>query len=169
MRLWACSELVLWPVLSCVGGASLLAVPPTCCGFWGAGQIRVNSVNPTVVLTDMGKKVSADPEFAKKLKERHPLRKFAGQLGMWVGESARGSSSSRAGGRSPDCSVLLQRWRTWSTASSSCSATAAPLPAALASWWTLVTWPPRRPRCRGLLETSLASPLHQDPAFNPTQ
>ncbi|XP_006532159.1 carbonyl reductase [NADPH] 2 isoform X1 [Mus musculus] len=43
----------------------------------GPHKIRVNSVNPTVVLTDMGKKVSADPEFARKLKERHPLRKFA--------------------------------------------------------------------------------------------
>ncbi|OBS71002.1 hypothetical protein A6R68_00499, partial [Neotoma lepida] len=43
----------------------------------GPYKIRVNSVNPTVVLTDMGKKVSADTEFAKKLKARHPLRKFA--------------------------------------------------------------------------------------------
>ncbi|XP_008826490.1 carbonyl reductase [NADPH] 2 isoform X2 [Nannospalax galili] len=43
----------------------------------GPHKIRVNSVNPTVVLTDMGKKVSADPELARKLKERHPLRKFA--------------------------------------------------------------------------------------------
>ncbi|CAH6776566.1 Cbr2 [Phodopus roborovskii] len=43
----------------------------------GPHKIRVNSVNPTVVLTDMGKKVSADPDFAKKLKERHPLRRFA--------------------------------------------------------------------------------------------
>ena len=43
----------------------------------GPHKIRVNSVNPTVVLTDMGKKVSADPEFARKLKERHPPRKFA--------------------------------------------------------------------------------------------
>ncbi|XP_041501860.1 carbonyl reductase [NADPH] 2 isoform X1 [Microtus oregoni] len=43
----------------------------------GPHKIRVNSVNPTVVLTDMGKKVSANPDFSKKLKERHPLRKFA--------------------------------------------------------------------------------------------
>ncbi|KAM5151148.1 carbonyl reductase [NADPH] 2 [Callospermophilus lateralis] len=43
----------------------------------GPYKIRVNSVNPTVVLTAMGKKVSADPEFSRKLKERHPLRKFA--------------------------------------------------------------------------------------------
>uniref|UniRef100_A0A4W2CAM7 L-xylulose reductase n=1 Tax=Bos indicus x Bos taurus TaxID=30522 RepID=A0A4W2CAM7_BOBOX len=44
----------------------------------GPYKIRVNSVNPTVVLTAMGQKVSADPEFSQKLKERHPLRKFAG-------------------------------------------------------------------------------------------
>ncbi|KAM6163448.1 carbonyl reductase [NADPH] 2 [Rhynchocyon petersi] len=43
----------------------------------GPHKIRVNSVNPTVVLTDMGKRVSEDPELARKLKERHPLKKFA--------------------------------------------------------------------------------------------
>ncbi|KAL1780199.1 carbonyl reductase [NADPH] 2 [Sigmodon hispidus] len=43
----------------------------------GPHKIRVNSVNPTVVLTDMGKKISADPDIGRKLKERHPLRKFA--------------------------------------------------------------------------------------------
>ncbi|XP_006886194.1 PREDICTED: carbonyl reductase [NADPH] 2-like [Elephantulus edwardii] len=43
----------------------------------GPHKIRVNSVNPTVVLTNMGKRVSEDPEFARKLKERHPLKKFA--------------------------------------------------------------------------------------------
>ncbi|VFV31387.1 carbonyl reductase 2-like [Lynx pardinus] len=43
----------------------------------GPYKIRVNSVNPTVVLTAMGQKVLADPEIARKLKERHPLQKFA--------------------------------------------------------------------------------------------
>ncbi|XP_077019263.1 carbonyl reductase [NADPH] 2 isoform X2 [Tamandua tetradactyla] len=43
----------------------------------GPHKIRVNSVNPTVVLTAMGKQVMLDPEFAQKLKERHPLKKFA--------------------------------------------------------------------------------------------
>ncbi|XP_007957753.1 carbonyl reductase [NADPH] 2 [Orycteropus afer afer] len=43
----------------------------------GPHKIRVNSVNPTVVLTAMGRRVSEDPEFARKLKERHPLKKFA--------------------------------------------------------------------------------------------
>lgn len=114
----------------------------TSCGFWP--QIRVNSVNPTVVLTDMGKKVSANPEFARKLKERHPLRKFAGQLGT-VGEGNGLFASSQAS-KSLDWSVLLQRLRMSSTASSSCSATAVPLPVALASWWTLATWPPSLPR-----------------------
>uniref|UniRef100_G3VWH7 Uncharacterized protein n=1 Tax=Sarcophilus harrisii TaxID=9305 RepID=G3VWH7_SARHA len=43
----------------------------------GPHKIRVNTVNPTVVLTNMGRKVSADPEFANALKERTPLKKFA--------------------------------------------------------------------------------------------
>ncbi|XP_062072312.1 carbonyl reductase [NADPH] 2 isoform X2 [Lepus europaeus] len=43
----------------------------------GPHKIRVNSVNPTVVLTAMGQNVTANAEFAQKLKERHPLRKFA--------------------------------------------------------------------------------------------
>ncbi|XP_032178080.1 carbonyl reductase [NADPH] 2-like isoform X2 [Mustela erminea] len=43
----------------------------------GPYKIRVNSVNPTVVPTAMSQKVLTDPDFARKLKERHPLRKFA--------------------------------------------------------------------------------------------
>ncbi|XP_049716981.1 carbonyl reductase [NADPH] 2-like [Elephas maximus indicus] len=42
----------------------------------GLHKIRVNSVNPTVVLTAMGQKAIQDLEFARKLKERHPLQKF---------------------------------------------------------------------------------------------
>lgn len=57
-------------------------------------QIRVNSVNPTVVLTAMGKHVTADPEVLRKLKERHPLQKFAGRWatgGVGGGRCAQGS------------------------------------------------------------------------------
>ncbi|XP_069337924.1 carbonyl reductase [NADPH] 2-like isoform X2 [Eulemur rufifrons] len=43
----------------------------------GPHKIRVNSVNPTVVPTAMARKVWSDPEVSRKLKERHPLRKFA--------------------------------------------------------------------------------------------
>ncbi|XP_036613532.1 carbonyl reductase [NADPH] 2-like [Trichosurus vulpecula] len=43
----------------------------------GPHQIRVNTVNPTVVLTNMGKQVVAYPELAKSIKERTPLKKFA--------------------------------------------------------------------------------------------
>ncbi|XP_006869553.1 PREDICTED: carbonyl reductase [NADPH] 2-like [Chrysochloris asiatica] len=43
----------------------------------GPHKIRVNSVNPTVVLTAMGQKVLENPEFAQSLKERHPMKKFA--------------------------------------------------------------------------------------------
>ncbi|XP_028377365.1 carbonyl reductase [NADPH] 2-like [Phyllostomus discolor] len=43
----------------------------------GPHKIRVNSVNPTVVLTAMSQQSLSDPEFARKLKEQHPLKKFA--------------------------------------------------------------------------------------------
>ncbi|CAK7291907.1 Carbonyl reductase [NADPH] 2 [Vulpes lagopus] len=43
----------------------------------GPYKIRVNSVDPTVVPTAMSQKILTDPEFVRKLKERHPLRKFA--------------------------------------------------------------------------------------------
>ncbi|XP_049632871.1 carbonyl reductase [NADPH] 2-like [Suncus etruscus] len=43
----------------------------------GPHKIRVNSVNPTVVMTNMGKQVLEDPELFKRLQERHPLGKFA--------------------------------------------------------------------------------------------
>lgn len=59
----------------------------------------------------MGKKVSADPEFARKLKERHPLRKFAGQLGT-VGEGNYVVCQQPSKGESLDWSVLLQRLKT---------------------------------------------------------
>lgn len=58
----------------------------------------------------MGKKVSADPDLARKFKERHPLRKFAGQLGTWVREPGLFASSQAS--KSLDWSVLLQRLRT---------------------------------------------------------
>ncbi|XP_045693182.1 carbonyl reductase [NADPH] 2-like [Phyllostomus hastatus] len=43
----------------------------------GPHKIRVNSVNPTVVLTAMSQQSLSDPEFARKIKEQHPLKKFA--------------------------------------------------------------------------------------------
>ncbi|RXN25957.1 L-xylulose reductase [Labeo rohita] len=43
----------------------------------GPYQIRVNSVNPTVVMTDMGKIGWSDPEKAKSMTSRIPLGKFA--------------------------------------------------------------------------------------------
>lgn len=41
-----------------------------------AYQIRVNSVNPTVVLTEMGKKAWGDPVVADAMKAKIPLGKF---------------------------------------------------------------------------------------------
>ncbi|XP_036403186.1 L-xylulose reductase [Megalops cyprinoides] len=43
----------------------------------GPYQIRVNSVNPTVVLTKMGKMNWSDPEKAKAMTSRIPMGKFA--------------------------------------------------------------------------------------------
>ena len=41
-------------------------------------QIRVNSVNPIVVMTDMGKLAWSDPKKAGPMLERIPLKQFAG-------------------------------------------------------------------------------------------
>jgi len=43
----------------------------------GEHGIRVNSVNPTVVLTEMGKRAWSDPAKGKPMLDRIPLRKFA--------------------------------------------------------------------------------------------
>lgn len=43
----------------------------------GPHQIRVNTVNPTVVMTDMGRLGWSDPEKAKSMKSRIPLGRFA--------------------------------------------------------------------------------------------
>ncbi|XP_076286262.1 L-xylulose reductase [Lasioglossum baleicum] len=44
---------------------------------FGPHKIRVNSVNPTVVMTDMGKLGWSDPEKAKTMKNKIPLGRFA--------------------------------------------------------------------------------------------
>ncbi|KAM5309081.1 carbonyl reductase [NADPH] 2-like isoform 1-T2 [Glossophaga mutica] len=43
----------------------------------GPHKIRVNSVNPTIVPTAMSQQSLSDPELARKIKERHPMKKFA--------------------------------------------------------------------------------------------
>ncbi|XP_013889582.1 L-xylulose reductase isoform X2 [Austrofundulus limnaeus] len=45
----------------------------------GPHQIRVNAVNPTVVLTQMGRLGWSDPEKVKTMTSRIPLGRFAGQ------------------------------------------------------------------------------------------
>ena len=42
-------------------------------------QIRVNTVNPTVVMTDMGKLGWSDPNKAGPMLNRIPLQRFAGK------------------------------------------------------------------------------------------
>jgi hypothetical protein len=43
-------------------------------------QIRVNSVNPTVVMTELGKMAWSDPSRGDPMKARIPLGKFAGNF-----------------------------------------------------------------------------------------
>lgn len=43
-------------------------------------QIRVNAVNPTVVLTDMGRIGWSDPAKAKPMLDAIPLGRFAGKM-----------------------------------------------------------------------------------------
>ena len=44
-------------------------------------QIRVNAVNPTVVMTPMGQANWSDPQKAKAMLDRIPLGRFAGESG----------------------------------------------------------------------------------------
>ena len=43
-------------------------------------QIRVNAVNPTVVMTDMGKLGWSDPKKAGPMLDRIPMKQFAGKF-----------------------------------------------------------------------------------------
>jgi len=43
-------------------------------------QIRVNAVNPTVVMTEMGQRVWSDAALADPMRARIPLGKFAGNV-----------------------------------------------------------------------------------------
>ena len=45
----------------------------------GPHKIRVNSVNPTVVLTEMGKLAWKDPKKAQNMLNKIPLGRFAGE------------------------------------------------------------------------------------------
>lgn len=64
-----------------LNGASLMSVGTvlTDVPVWCCDQIRVNSVNPTVVMTEMGRLGWSDPEKAKSMTSRIPLGRFAGQ------------------------------------------------------------------------------------------
>ncbi|KAG5864241.1 hypothetical protein JTB14_010331 [Gonioctena quinquepunctata] len=43
---------------------------------YGPNNIRVNAVNPTVIMTEMGKKGWSDPKIAKPMLEKIPLRRY---------------------------------------------------------------------------------------------
>lgn len=46
----------------------------------GPYNIRVNCINPTVVMTDMGRVGWSDPAKAEELLNKIPLHRFAGKL-----------------------------------------------------------------------------------------
>ncbi len=50
----------------------------------GKHNIRANTVNPTVVMTDMGRKVWSDPKKSGPMLARIPLGKFAGKFHIVV-------------------------------------------------------------------------------------
>jgi len=45
----------------------------------GPHNIRVNTVNPTVVLTELGRSAWADPQKGGEMKAKIPLGRFAGK------------------------------------------------------------------------------------------
>jgi len=63
-------------VLYCGTKAALDGMMRVMAAEWGKHQIRVNSVNPTVVLTEMGKK-AWENEAGETLKKTIPQKKFA--------------------------------------------------------------------------------------------
>jgi len=61
----------------CAAKAALDSLTRTMALELGPHQIRVNAVNPTVVLTDMGRKVWNTEDVVRAFKKRIPLGKFA--------------------------------------------------------------------------------------------
>ena len=62
-----------------------------CCVFLCASiQIRVNAVNPTVVMTDMGKLGWSDPNKAGPMLNRIPLQRFSGKFVVFCRECNKG-------------------------------------------------------------------------------
>ena len=57
-------------------------------------QIRVNTVNPTVVMTPMGQANWSNPQKAKTMLDRIPLGKFAGESGRSPAGSCTSSPSA---------------------------------------------------------------------------
>ncbi|CAD6186985.1 unnamed protein product [Caenorhabditis auriculariae] len=61
----------------CASKASLDMVTRCLAAELGHSGIRVNSVNPTVVMTEMGKANWSDPHKASQLLDRMPIKRFA--------------------------------------------------------------------------------------------
>lgn len=61
----------------CASKAALDMVTRCLANELGSQNIRVNSVNPTVVMTDMGRDNWSDPDKKKKMLDRMPIKRFA--------------------------------------------------------------------------------------------
>ncbi|CAO4379056.1 Protein CBR-DHS-21 [Caenorhabditis briggsae] len=61
----------------CASKAALDMVTRCLANELGSQNIRVNSVNPTVVMTDMGRDNWSDPEKKKKMLDKMPIKRFA--------------------------------------------------------------------------------------------
>lgn len=78
-RAWAPQGVLGWGNSS--NQSSRPGHPPTLFTLPASLQIRVNAVNPTVVMTPMGRTNWSDPHKAKVMLDRIPLGKFAGKSG----------------------------------------------------------------------------------------
>lgn len=57
----------------------------------GPHNIRVNSVNPTVVLTEMGRLGWSNPEKAREMLNKIPLGRFAGKINNFTNGYMKGT------------------------------------------------------------------------------
>ncbi|CAG7819459.1 unnamed protein product [Allacma fusca] len=61
----------------CASKAAVDMLTKSMANEWGQHKIRVNSVNPTIVWTDMGKQLWTDPAKSEPILSRIPLGRFA--------------------------------------------------------------------------------------------
>jgi len=67
-----------WNILSAHASVILAVISRSYVFLFSCFKIRVNSVNPTVVMTDMGRMAWSDPAKAQPMLDRIPLGRFLG-------------------------------------------------------------------------------------------